>query len=153
MNIIIEIINSLNPFSGRQKGYVGEWIREYDQQQFEPSNSCHKFNAFMTIFLSIRIIIVLIFRDYNVSGQRMSVYLGSWAALMGGPPHYFEFITLLWVLQVPISYLTVFKRKKDTFLWIELFAAIYGFIEPKTIGLNHSSLKRYTNEEIGFELV
>ena len=146
MDKFSKFVSSLNPFSTSENGFLDIWLKDYYNQRDGDKQKLDKYfkiNTVLTVLLAIRTAIALILRDYNIKGNRISILLGSWSTLLGGPPHYFELISLLWMAQTFFCYFTITNRRKDEFLWIELFGALYGHIEPKPIGIDDKLLKRY----------
>ena len=139
-----ERLSHLNPFSTKNFGFLDIWLKKYYSEKDSKvmSNKYNQIIGFYFILMTIRMTIALIYRSDNILRERMSVYLGSWSVLLGGPPHYFELISLLWDIQCVGSYFTILYRPRNQFLWIELFGAINGSIYPKTIGIEFSLLER-----------
>jgi hypothetical protein len=133
----VKIFSNLNPFSIKQT-FIDEWLKLY-YIEIDSPKMFYNYYYYLAIYLSLmtfRMSIALIFRSNNVIGDRFSIYLGSWSTLVGGPPHYFELISLLWDLQCIFSFYTLFYRPRNQFSWIEMFGAINGFIQPKSIEID-----------------
>ena len=144
MTTISQRLSHLNPFSTKNIGFLDVWLKKYysEKEWKLMSDKLNQFICFYFIFLTIRSTIALIFRLDNVLGERLSVYLGSWSVLLGGPPHYFEFIAILWDIQSVGTYLTIFCKPKDQFLWIDLFGAINGYVDYNSVGIDDKMLNR-----------
>ena len=144
MNKFSEKISHLNPFSTKNVAFLEVWLKKYyiEKESKLMSEKMDPFICFYFILMIIRSTIALIYRSDNVLGKRMSVYLGSWPAVIGGPPHYFEITALLWHIQCVGCYFTILSKPKAQFLWFELFGAINGYINHNTIGIDDKMLKR-----------
>ena len=81
-------------------------------------------------------------RKNYIKESRLSIYLGSWQTLLGGPPHYFEFISVMWNIHFIVCFFTIFSRSKAEFSWMQMFGAIHGYIDHDSIGMDDKILAR-----------
>jgi hypothetical protein len=151
MRYLSEVLSHLNPFSTVESGFLKTWLRKYYQtSDLILNQNYYHFILLFIIFMSIRTVKVLSID--HIYDDRLLIYLGSFAQLLGGPPKYYEFLFLMWSANFIGFYCFLINRKRYEFLWLELFGSFDGMVDHKSIGLKDYVSKLKTRASIGYFL-
>jgi ABC-type multidrug transport system fused ATPase/permease subunit len=137
-NDIPVILSHLNPFSTIVNGFLDIWLEKYYRTSDKTLNK--KYYRFILLFMIMFLIRVIKLLTIDLYSDRLSIYLGSFAPLMGGPPKYWGFLFLMWTINFIGFYYFTFNCKRDQYSWLELFRFLDNSMDNRIVGFGNNDL-------------
>jgi hypothetical protein len=138
MTYLTVVLSHLNPFSSIGSGFLKLWIQKYYETSEKTLSK--KYYRFVLLFISLFIIRVSKVLTINQYDDRVLIYLGSFALLLGGPPKYYEFLFLLWSLNFIGFYFFSLNCNRNQYSWLELFRFLDSYKNCSVFGIDNRDL-------------
>jgi hypothetical protein len=138
MTYLTVVLSHLNPFSTIGSGFLKLWIQKYYKTSEKTLSK--KYYRYILLFISIFIIRISKVLTISQYDDRILIYLGSFAPLLGGPPKYYEFLILLWSLNFIGFYFFSLNCNRNQYPWLEVFRFLDSYKNCKIVGIDNRDL-------------
>jgi hypothetical protein len=137
-NDLTVVLSHLNPFSTIGNGLLDLWIEKYYRTSDKTLNK--KYYRFILLFMITFLIRVIKLFTIDLYHDRLSIYFGCYAPLMGGPPKYYEFLSFMWNINFVGFYYFSFNCKRDQYPWLEIFRFLDSSMDHRIVGFGNNDL-------------
>ncbi len=132
---IINLETEFISFSKYRNGYFKEWIENHFKNNDIFNLFLNPKDLISLIFMTLILVRVFLLLLFDISDDRLLLYLGSPWHHLGGNRTHGEILFLLWTINFIAIYLFVINSPSDQFKWIEVVAFLGKLLNREQIGI------------------